>query len=543
MAKLPRDAPDKDRLRDALDEALTNGIRRSLDPLAPIFPPHDPCPNREYPLLRNKFPSPAPTYPPPYRVFCNNSSFTVEEEQKEQVQTKIQSVTMRPSSSGHSPLELPQLVAVPGCITVNSVSPDAVSPADSQPPPRRLSPATALSKVHKVSRACDFCKSRKSRCSGTHPCTQCTARGQKCLFNAKYTRGRPRTPPPAAASSASSSLFLANSPSLGMEERSSSHAAAIPAAFLAPSQTQSPPQSSVSSSLSRPDHELADNVAGYQHSLTFAGDRPLPELDHVKLDGVRLGDRDENRMLLALYFDFCIATYRVLHRPSTEQWLEVLERNLEAKRPMWHDLGHGRAAIVMAVLAIATLHSEKSKGLLPSNGDDGTQALRCSDELFNTSSWLSRADMADCPALEMVQAGILQVLYLLQTSRFNKAWYVFGNTIPIIWMIGLHRKESSRRVQISKLDYIQQQCRQRTFWTAYTLDNYLRIVFGRPRHFHDEDIDQHFPDRINDADMTSTLSGDFTSARSESDVDGLIFHAKYAFPSYVNSNIILSTNP
>lgn len=272
--------------------------------------------------------------------------------------------------------------------------------------------------------------------------------------------------------------------------------------------------------------QLAGTEGHQQPSSTFGGDRPLPELDYVKLDELRLGNREENRILLALYFDVCIATYRVLHRPSTEHWLEILERNFEAKTPIWHDLGHGRAAIVLVVLAIATLHSEKSKGLLSSTGDDEARALGRSDELFGASSWLSRTEITECPALETVQASILQVLYLLQTSRFNKAWYVFGNCIPIIWMIGLHRKESPKRIQVSKLDYIQQQCRQRTFWTAYTLDNYLRIVFGRPRHFHDEDVDQAFPDRINDADMTANLSGDYVNARPESDVDGLIFHAK-----------------
>lgn len=288
------------------------------------------------------------------------------------------------------------------------------------------------------------------------------------------------------------------------------------------------------STLSKPKHELAG----------LAGDRPLPELDHVKLDELRLDNHLENRTLLALYFDVCIATYRVLHRPSTEHWLDIIERNFEAKQPIWQDLGHGRAAIVLAALAIATLHSEKSKERNKSaeDGNDEARALNRSDQLFGASSWLSSAEVTDCPTLEMAQAGILQVLYLLQTSRFNRAWYVFGNCVPVIWMIGLHRRDSSKRIQTSKLDYIQKQCRQRTFWTAYTLDNYLRIIFGRPRHFHDEDIDQQFPDRINDDDMTANLPEDFLHPRPESDIDGLIFHAKYLLVSPFTSFMIPSTN-
>ncbi|KAK2015956.1 hypothetical protein LZ32DRAFT_689309 [Colletotrichum eremochloae] len=43
----------------------------------------------------------------------------------------------------------------------------------------------------------------------------------------------------------------------------------------------------------------------------------------------------------------------------------------------------------------------------------------------------------------------------------------------------------------------------RTFWKAYVLDKYLGVVLGRPRHFHDDDIDQGYPDRIDDEDMTA----------------------------------------
>lgn len=52
-------------------------------------------------------------------------------------------------------------------------------------------------KQHKVSRACDLCKAKKARCSGTLPCEGCTRKGVECVYDAKYSRGRPPTPPPA----------------------------------------------------------------------------------------------------------------------------------------------------------------------------------------------------------------------------------------------------------------------------------------------------------------------------------------------------------
>jgi hypothetical protein len=58
----------------------------------------------------------------------------------------------------------------------------------------------------------------------------------------------------------------------------------------------------------------------------------------------------------------------------------------------------------------------------------------------------------------------------------------------LILAIGIHRK---RRVETSNgVDLVELECRKRVFWCAYGLDNYLSAVLGRPRTFHDDDIDQ-----------------------------------------------------
>ncbi|KAF9630708.1 fungal specific transcription factor domain-containing protein [Lasiodiplodia theobromae] len=113
----------------------------------------------------------------------------------------------------------------------------------------------------------------------------------------------------------------------------------------------------------------------------------------------------------------------------------------------------------------------------------------------------------------------------------NQAWYVFGNAVQIISALGLHRKAGRKRngapTKNPSSDYIKDQCRKRTFWVAYIIDKYLSVVLGRPRHYHDDDIDQDFPDLVNDADMTP-------QGRSSSEpledchVEALILHAKLA---------------
>jgi hypothetical protein len=60
---------------------------------------------------------------------------------------------------------------------------------------------------------------------------------------------------------------------------------------------------------------------------------------------------------------------------------------------------------------------------------------------------------------------------------------------------------------------------------VYTIDKYLAVVFGRPRLYHDDDIDQEYPDRVNDEEMTP--QGPSASEPTEDcHIDSLIFHAK-----------------
>jgi hypothetical protein len=50
------------------------------------------------------------------------------------------------------------------------------------------------------------------------------------------------------------------------------------------------------------------------------------------------------------------------------------------------------------------------------------------------------------------------------------------------------------------------------------------VILGRPRIFRDEDVDQVLPDRINDADLTTTGTKATYNQRVS---DGPVFHAKF----------------
>lgn len=267
---------------------------------------------------------------------------------------------------------------------------------------------------------------------------------------------------------------------------------------------------------------IDDSRALAEDQLTFmAGDKPLAVNGEDMKQQPDLPDPEDARALLALYFDVCIATYRILHRPSTESWLGTMERNLRDGVAVWQTIGRAKAAIIYVMLAIAKFHQEKSKGYSAKD----CQALRLGDHLFRFSMRLADQETG-YPRLESAQVRIVQVLYLLTTSRFNHSWYVFGTALQLISALGLQRRADWRRRHKSAADYIEKQCSLRTFWTAYVLDNYLGVVFGRPRHFHDDNIDQDLPDRINDEDMSADGPVSDADDRRGCHTDALVFHAR-----------------
>jgi hypothetical protein len=254
--------------------------------------------------------------------------------------------------------------------------------------------------------------------------------------------------------------------------------------------------------------------------LACAGDKPFQEPGPIRLPPLRRG-----RELLGLYFDVCIATYRLLHRPTVELWFDTVSNNFVSSQPLYAGIGHARTSIVLSVLAVACIHEERARGesgLSPATGD--TLPAQ-SDEIFCEALRLTEIETG-LPKLESAQARLIQVLYLLMSSRFNQAWYAFGHALQVLSALGLHRREDRKRPSPAhRRDYIEEQCKKRTFWVAYTLDKYLGVIFGRPRHYHDDDIDQDFPDAVNDEDMSPNGS---KASDNDCHIESLISHAKLA---------------
>lgn len=392
----------------------------------------------------------------------------------------------------------------------------------------------------KVSRACDNCKRKKIRCDGMLPCDRCVKRKVDCAYDAKYGRGRPPTPP--------SSTMIREPQERMRSDRPHQHSTwqqAVPGVdevSVSRVHSRTSPEVEIEGQYFDPTSGLnflhrawkklliqKDESAPYDSNdaernqlLTSAGDRPF-HVDHNASESF-IPDASTARELVKYYFEECVVTYRMFHRQTVEAWMEMFLKDRE-ERPVSRSLNNPRTAILLTIMAIATLRLERVNREIST--EDDLFALKRSDQLFCAGMKLTDEEMG-FPRLESAQARLIQVLYLLQTSRINKGWYTFGNVFHITLSLGMHRRRDQKRdfpFTSRRQNYITSECYKRTFWTAYIIDRYLSVVFGRPRLYQDEDIDQNFPDNLNDEDMTP--QGPSTSDDStDCFIDALIFHAK-----------------
>ncbi|KAK1624759.1 fungal-specific transcription factor domain-containing protein [Colletotrichum phormii] len=383
----------------------------------------------------------------------------------------------------------------------------------------------------RVTRACDRCKKRKIRCTGIQPCELCIRTESHCTYNASYARGR--QPPVATredvarmdldgldvsvsdhpnAAAGEDALMgssivvdvsnpgdtnhqdetIMNGTSLAVVG-SVGPGTAEPPSRASPEPTQTDLQghyvgpSSGVSFLLRVQKRLHQAVSFSQASSIFTfGDAPLPDFDPSGAFCVLLS-KEEATMLLKRYFEFAVPTHRFLHRPTVEGWLEEFYDTMGAMKSQ--EDAPARRALLFMVFAQAqeymgTTHSRE-------NADASARYFLAADHQLSKERGAVR--------LTSVQARLCQCFWLLSQSRINHCWSLFGTAGHLALAIGLNRNRHADPA--GGYNYVELECRRRTFWCAYSLDNYLSAALGRPRTFHDEDIDQELPSCSEDADL------------------------------------------
>lgn len=130
--------------------------------------------------------------------------------------------------------------------------------------------------------------------------------------------------------------------------------------------------------------------------------------------------------------------------------------------------------------------------------------------------------------LASIQARLCQCHYLLGQSCINHSWLLFGTTAHLALALGLQRKRARNSSDVLA-DIIDHECRKRVFWSLYKLDTYLSVMLGRPRTFQDEDIDQEYPEAIDDDNLGSPGMG-FDNKKSV--MLAAVAHMKWVTPDF-----------
>ncbi|KAL2795136.1 transcription factor domain-containing protein [Aspergillus keveii] len=223
-------------------------------------------------------------------------------------------------------------------------------------------------------------------------------------------------------------------------------------------------------------------------------------------------NREDTAALVRRYFDFAVPVDRFLHRPTIEHWFDEFYETRGVMRD--RDAAAAQTAVLFMIFAIAQEH--KVPKLSSVDAHTSGRYFRAANQQLSREGGPVR--------LASIQARLCQCLWLLSQSRINHCWSLFGTVSRLIFALGLHRY---RHACTSTMTQVEIECRRRTFWSAYSLDNYLSTALGRPRTFNDKDIDQQFPSCVDDQDIppgTDPLT--FPADRGLSTMFGPISYAK-----------------
>lgn len=250
-------------------------------------------------------------------------------------------------------------------------------------------------------------------------------------------------------------------------------------------------------------HEGVDNPQKIGDSAPLAsyGDVPLPRVPKANLPTL-----EEGYLLVNHYFMYAMPTFRFFHQQTLQRWMvDLIERKA---------LPAAEAASVLIVWAQALVSGA-------TNTDDERPIPRRSLSYYEQSRTLLATEVGPM-SLASVEARLATCLYLLSVSHICECRFLFSFTHTLAIAMGLHRQSPQRH----KVSPLASERRKRAFWSIYSIDGYLSVMLGQPRHLRDEDLDQDYPLNVDDLVLDSAT--DLTLVPHHGNLEAFIYHARLA---------------
>ena len=254
-------------------------------------------------------------------------------------------------------------------------------------------------------------------------------------------------------------------------------------------------------------------------SIFAHGDLSFQEESHA---AATFPDEAKMTVLVNRYFDFAVPSHRFFHLQTVQSWVQfVHSQDVPRDKAVWMV----REAAVFLIMATALLYKVDEHGNSTGGVDSvmGHESEELRERYFQAAQSRLRTEKG-VARLESVQARLASVLYLLNTSRLNQAWYMLGTTYQLVVALGLHR---ARSLAGPVHDCIVQECKKRCYWVAYTVDTYFSVMLGRPALMSEQGVDQMYPELANDENITAETVR-FGSVVRDCVQAAPVFHARLA---------------
>ena len=105
-------------------------------------------------------------------------------------------------------------------------------------------------------------------------------------------------------------------------------------------------------------------------------------------------------------------------------------------------------------------------------------------------------DITDCRDLTTLQTVAFMIIFLQSTAKLSTCYAYLGIALRACCRLGLHRHV------INDFNPIEREERKRVFWLIRRMDAYVGAMLGLPNMLSGEDIDQQFPEEIDDEFIT-----------------------------------------